>query len=74
MSRRQAWTFRLGRVLGTYSNEFQKEEQMTIVLTAHYLNEADDADKIYIVDHGQVIAQGSADQIKGNYVEMSYGF
>ena len=45
----------------------QKEEQMTIVLTTHYLNEADDADKIYIVDHGQVIAQGSADQIKGNY-------
>ena len=40
---------------------------MTIVLTTHYLNEADDADKIYIVDHGQVIAQGSADQIKGNY-------
>ena len=47
--------------------QIQKEEQMTIVLTTHYLNEADDADKIYIVDHGQVIAQGSADQIKGNY-------
>ncbi|MCY7024280.1 ABC transporter ATP-binding protein [Streptococcus sanguinis] len=47
--------------------QIQKEEQMTIVLTTHYLNEADDADQIYIVDHGQVIAQGSADQIKGNY-------
>lgn len=47
--------------------QIQKEEQMTIVLTTHYLNEADDADKIYIVDHGQVIAKGSADQIKGNY-------
>lgn len=47
--------------------QIQKEEQMTIVLTTHYLNETDDADKIYIVDHGQVIAQGSADQIKGNY-------
>ena len=47
--------------------QIQKEEKMTIVLTTHYLNEADDADKIYIVDHGQVIAQGSADQIKGNY-------
>ncbi len=34
--------------------QIQKEEQMTIVLTTHYLNEADDADKIYIVDHGQV--------------------
>ena len=47
--------------------QIQKEEQMTIVLTTHYLNEADDADKIYIVDHGQVIAKGSADQIKRDY-------
>jgi len=47
--------------------QIQKEEQMTIVLTTHYLNETDDADKIYIVDYGQVIAKGSADQIKGSY-------
>ena len=47
--------------------DLQQKENMTVVLTTHYLNEADDADKIYIVDHGQVIAQGSADQIKGNY-------
>ena len=45
----------------------QQKEKMTVVLTTHYLNEADDADKIYIVDHGQVIAQGSADQIKERY-------
>ncbi|MBP2620867.1 ABC transporter ATP-binding protein [Streptococcus panodentis] len=47
--------------------ELQREEKMTVVLTTHYLNEADDADKIYIVDHGQVIAEGSADQIKRDY-------
>ena len=47
--------------------ELQQKEKMTVVLTTHYLNEADDADKIYIVDHGQVIAQGSADQIKERY-------
>lgn len=45
----------------------QRKEKMTVVLTTHYLNEADDADKIYIVDHGQVIAQGSADQIKRDH-------
>ena len=45
----------------------QQKEKMTVVLTTHYLNEADDADKIYIVDYGQVIAQGSADQIKERY-------
>lgn len=47
--------------------DLQQKENMTVVLTTHYLNEADDADKIYIVGHGQVIAQGSADQIKERY-------
>ena len=47
--------------------DLQQKENMTVVLTTHYLNEADDADKIYIVDHGQVIAQGSANQIKERY-------
>ena len=47
--------------------DLQQKENMTVVLTTHYLNEADDADKIYIVDYGQVIAQGSADQIKERY-------
>ena len=47
--------------------DLQQKENMTVVLTTHYLNEADDADKIYIVDHGQVIAQGSAYQIKERY-------
>ncbi|MFS9016805.1 ABC transporter ATP-binding protein [Streptococcus cristatus] len=47
--------------------DLQRKENMTVVLTTHYLNETDDADKIYIVDHGQVIAQGSADQIKERY-------
>ncbi|MCD1276274.1 ATP-binding cassette domain-containing protein [Streptococcus sinensis] len=47
--------------------DLQQKENMTVVLTTHYLNEADDADKIYIVDHGQVIVQGSANQIKERY-------
>ena len=42
---------------------------MTVILTTHYLDEADDADMIYIVDHGQVIAKGSANQIKEHYAQ-----
>ena len=45
----------------------QKDEGMTIVLTTHYLDEADEADQIYIVDHGKVIAKGSATAIKSQY-------
>ena len=40
---------------------------MTIILTTHYLDEADEANQIYIVDHGKVIAQGSATAIKSQY-------
>ena len=46
--------------------QLQREEGMTVVLTTHYL---DEADQIYIVDHGKVIAQGSALDIKSQYAK-----
>lgn len=49
--------------------QLQREEGMTVVLTTHYLDEADEADQIYIVDHGKVIAQGSALDIKSRYAK-----
>ena len=49
--------------------QLQREEGMTVVLTTHYLDEADEADQIYIVDYGKVIAQGSALDIKSQYAK-----
>ena len=46
--------------------QLQREEGMTVVLTTHYL---DEADEIYIVDHGKLIAQGSALDIKSQYAK-----
>lgn len=45
-------------------HSLQRDNDLTIVLTTHYLEEADNADKVYIIDHGKVIASGSADEIK----------
>lgn len=50
-------------------NQLQQKDQLTIVLTTHYLDEADSADMVYIVDHGQVIAQGTASLIKEKYAK-----
>ena len=49
--------------------QLQRDEGMTVVLTTHYLDEADEADQIYIVDHGKMIAQGSALDIKSQYAK-----
>ena len=45
----------------------QRDGGMTIILTTHYLDEADEANQLYIIDHGKVIAQGSAAEIKSEY-------
>ena len=45
----------------------QHEENLTIFLTTHYLEEAENADMTYIIDHGKVLAKGSAKELKERY-------
>jgi ABC-2 type transport system ATP-binding protein len=43
----------------------REQYSMTIVLTTHYLDEADSmAERVVVVDHGQVIADDTADALK----------
>jgi ABC-2 type transport system ATP-binding protein len=47
----------------------------TIVLTTHYLEEADElAKRVVVVDHGQVIADASPDEIKAKVVGRKVSF
>jgi ABC-2 type transport system ATP-binding protein len=42
-----------------------REEQMTILLTTHYMDEADKlAAQVAILDHGRIVTQGSPDELK----------
>ncbi|MFI5225482.1 MAG: ATP-binding cassette domain-containing protein [Candidatus Limnocylindrales bacterium] len=42
-----------------------REQGTTVFLTTHYLEEADAlADRLAIIDHGQIVAEGTADSLK----------
>lgn len=48
-----------------YIKDLNKKEKMTVFFTTHYIEEADKvADRVVIIDHGQVIASGTPAEIK----------
>jgi len=55
-SRNQLWT---------HVKNLNQTEHVTVFLTTHYMDEAEKvADRIAIIDHGKIVAQGSPDELK----------
>jgi ABC-2 type transport system ATP-binding protein len=55
-ARAEMWA-EIGRLAG--------DEQMTVLLTTHYLDEADRlAHRLAIIDHGRVVAEGTPEELK----------
>lgn len=48
-------------------NKLRKEEQITVLLTTHYMEEAADADYVVIIDSGKKVASGTPLELKNKY-------
>lgn len=47
----------------------RRDENMTVFLTTHYMEEAAEADQIIILDHGNIIASGTPFDLKERYAK-----
>ena len=56
------------RNLWQYISELRKQRDITICLTTHQLAEAEDADRVCIIDHGHVVAMGAPSEVKSELV------
>jgi len=60
------------RALWDHLRSVRAEERTTVFLTTHYLDEAEDADRVCILNRGKVVAEDSPDRVKrsltGEYV------
>jgi ABC-2 type transport system ATP-binding protein len=45
-------------------HELRQRDNMTIFLTTHYMDEAENCDRLAIIDHGKLIAEGSPNELK----------
>lgn len=55
------------KLVWDYINHLRKDKGMTIFLTTHYMEETRDADRVVILDKGQIISQGTPAELKRKY-------
>lgn len=50
-------------------DNLRRETQMTVILTTHYLEETENADFVFVIDRGQIIAADSVKTLKQKYAQ-----
>jgi ABC-2 type transport system ATP-binding protein len=49
-----------------YINDLKRREDITIFLTTHYMDEAENCDRIAIIDHGKIVAIDTPEALKAS--------
>ena len=57
------------RSLWAYLREVRERYRVTIVLTSHYLEEAEQADRLCILNHGRIVAMASPGELRSRPAE-----
>ncbi|HWC34517.1 MAG TPA: ATP-binding cassette domain-containing protein [Mycobacteriales bacterium] len=52
------------QVLWRYVDELRRQEDITVFLTTHYMDEAERCDRIAIINHGTIVALGTPAELK----------
>ena len=55
------------RLLWNVISELRKNENLTVLLTTHYMEEAANADYVVIIDDGKIAAEGTPRELKNKY-------
>ena len=52
------------RQLWSHLSELRQRDGLTLFLTTHYMEEAEQADRVAIIDHGRIVASGTPEELK----------
>jgi len=47
-----------------FINKLRQNEKITVFMTTHYMEEAENCDRIAVIDHGKIIADGAPEKLK----------
>lgn len=50
--------------------KLREQKQVTVILITHYMEEVVDADKVYVMDHGRVVMEGTPGEIFSRVEEL----
>ena len=58
------------RSLWEYIDNVRKQNGTTVFLTTHYIDEAENVDKVCIINHGEIAITGSPDEMKSSLLKQ----